>query len=391
MFNHEHYRVLSATAMIGQLSADEYRELSEHLRGCPSCRHVLGEYSYLVDTHLPRVNHVRWRVEANLVDPDPELCNRFLARARAVGIDLSNESVQPGPRFLFASPWWRWKWQFAVTVLAMLGLCGTWAMRRYQIVSRSSSEIADMATGATELNRKKITGSDSEAAIQGLQMQLSESRRRVAALLSQLKQAKSAGAQSANDDKEKENLVAELRAQNDMLSRQIAANLNDSTVRESRMEGIAASFERKTEDLEREHQLTAASNDVRQLMTARNLHVIDVREVEGGSKAANSFGRIFYSEGQFLIFYAFDLPDGKISQNKYTFQVWAETGLQSRKLGTFRVDAREQSRWVLKVDDPALLAGVYSVFVTADSQIDAPEPSGRKLLYAYIPGQLNRP
>jgi hypothetical protein len=48
--------------------------------------------------------------------------------------------------------------------------------------------------------------------------------------------------------------------------------------------------------------------DVRQLISARNLHILEVHDVDGGGKSARAFGRVFYAEGQTLIFYAFDLP-----------------------------------------------------------------------------------
>lgn len=138
----------------------------------------------------------------------------------------------------------------------------------------------------------------------------------------------------------------------------------------------------------------AVSKDVRQLMGARNLHIMDVHDVGGGGQAAKAFGRVFYAEGQSLIFYAFDLPSGKLSPAKYSFQGWGQREAKSqsaRNLGTFEVDDHEQGRWVLKVNNPALLAGIDSVFVTAELLDDAKTPRGKKLLYAYLVGQPNHP
>jgi hypothetical protein len=121
---------------------------------------------------------------------------------------------------------------------------------------------------------------------------------------------------------------------------------------------------------------------------------MDVHDMGGGGKDVRAFGRVFYAEGQSLIFYAFDLPNGKLSPAKYTFQAWGqrEAASQSaRNLGTFQVDDHEQRRWVLKVTDTVLLTGIDSVFVTAESLDVAKSPSGKKLLYAYIAGQPNHP
>jgi hypothetical protein len=95
-----------------------------------------------------------------------------------------------------------------------------------------------------------------------------------------------------------------------------------------------------------------------------------------------------------LVFYAFDLPSGRLTPAKYTFQAWGQRESVShsvRNLGTFAVDDHEQRRWVLKVNDPKLLKGIDSVFVTAEALGDAGEPRGKKLLYAYIVGEPNHP
>jgi hypothetical protein len=116
--------------------------------------------------------------------------------------------------------------------------------------------------------------------------------------------------------------------------------------------------------------------------------------VGDSGRAAKAFGRVFYAEGESLIFYAFDLPSGGLTPAKYTFQAWGQREaepLTVRNLGTFEVDDHEQRRWVLKIDDARLLKGIDSVFVTAESLRTTEAPRGKKLLYAYIGGQANHP
>ena len=62
-----------------------------------------------------------------------------------------------------------------------------------------------------------------------------------------------------------------------------------------------------TLDLER--QMAAAGQDVRELMAAKQLHVIDVRDADQNGQPGKAFGRIFLNEGKSLTFYAFDLND----------------------------------------------------------------------------------
>jgi hypothetical protein len=145
--------------------------------------------------------------------------------------------------------------------------------------------------------------------------------------------------------------------------------------------------------VERERQLTAAARDVRELMGARNLHIIDVADLDGQGKSKKSFGRVFYTEGKSLIFYAFDLSQ-KGSVSKVSFQAWGQsqsTSSRFKNLGVFYVDDQVQKRWVLRVDNPELLKSVELVFVTVEPSPGRDKPSGQKLLYAFLGTQANHP
>jgi len=142
-----------------------------------------------------------------------------------------------------------------------------------------------------------------------------------------------------------------------------------------------------------ERQLAAAGKDVRELMVARQLHVIDVRDNDRSGKPRKAFGRVFLAEGKSLTFYAFDLNEDGIFNAKRGFQVWAasETAKNSaRSLGLLHVDAKAPGRWVLRVENPDLVKEVSSVFVTAESAAGGKQPSGQKMLYAYL-GEPNHP
>jgi hypothetical protein len=59
-------------------------------------------------------------------------------------------------------------------------------------------------------------------------------------------------------------------------------------------------------------------------------------------------------------------------------------------LGVLHVDAKAAGRWVLKVENPELVNQISSVFVTVEPTAGGKQPSGQKMLYAYI-GQANHP
>jgi uncharacterized coiled-coil protein SlyX len=169
----------------------------------------------------------------------------------------------------------------------------------------------------------------------------------------------------------------------------------DATLVEQQMKinDLTSQLREKAALVERERQLSSVAKDVRELMGARNLHILDVFDVDGNGKSKKSFGRVFLVQGKSLIFYAFDLGD-RGNPAKVSFQAWGqldgrETG--AKNLGVFYVDDHAQQRWVLKVNDPAKLSAISSVFVTVEPLGGADRPTGKKLLYAYLGTQANHP
>ena len=145
--------------------------------------------------------------------------------------------------------------------------------------------------------------------------------------------------------------------------------------------------------LDVERQLTAEGKDIRELLAARQLHVIDVRDTDANGNPGKAFGRVILTEGKSLTFYAFDLNEIKGADTKRSFQVWAapDAGTNAASsLGFLRIDAKAQGRWVLKVDDPEIVKRLNSVFVTVEPAAGSKQASGQKLLYAYL-GQTDHP
>ena len=94
----------------------------------------------------------------------------------------------------------------------------------------------------------------------------------------------------------------------------------------------------QTEMLARERTLLEASRDIHELMGARNLHIVDVLDVDSKGKDQRAFGRIFYTEEKSLIFYAFDLGDRNAAKRNASFQVWGARGpaqTPAQSLGNF--------------------------------------------------------
>ena len=139
--------------------------------------------------------------------------------------------------------------------------------------------------------------------------------------------------------------------------------------------------------LDEERQLVATGSDIRELMAARQLQVIDVRDTDPNGNHSPAFGRVFLTEGESLTLYAFDLNEGRVINAKRSFQVWAVPEAEKsslRSLGFLHVDAKAQGRWVLRVDNLALVKEISSVCVTVERSAGGNQPSTQKMLYAYL-------
>lgn len=144
---------------------------------------------------------------------------------------------------------------------------------------------------------------------------------------------------------------------------------------------------------EKDRQLTALSSrlEVRDLITARNLHIVDVVNIEG-SQNRKPFGRVFFAQGKPLIFYAYDLSSARANQKFYVWGYREGSPNSTRSLGIFREDNEVDKRWVFKLDDTEILADIDSVCVTSEPMgMPHDEPKGKMLLNAYLGPLLTHP
>jgi predicted nucleic acid-binding Zn-ribbon protein len=131
----------------------------------------------------------------------------------------------------------------------------------------------------------------------------------------------------------------------------------------------------------------ASDRDIRELMGARQLYIADVVDVDQNGERRKPYGRVFYTKGKSLIFYAFDLDQQPGLRRASIFQAWAREGsdkAQPVSLGIFYVDSEANRRWALKASDPQVLAQINSVFVTVEPKGGSERPTGKPLLYAYL-------
>ncbi|MGA7794075.1 MAG: hypothetical protein WCA19_13635 [Candidatus Acidiferrales bacterium] len=180
---------------------------------------------------------------------------------------------------------------------------------------------------------------------------------------------------------------------------QSRADKNASDVAVAVQEAELRELRKKAADqeqlLRQQEEFARSGDDVRQLVVARNLHIIDVHDRDGNGQSQRAFGRIFYTEGKSLIFYAYDLADPRKVDAKVSFYVWGgRLGADKpvRNLGIFHNDDAKDGRWVLTFDDPHVLTQIDSVFVTVESaRKPVNTPEGRRILFAFLGDKPNHP
>ncbi len=107
-----------------------------------------------------------------------------------------------------------------------------------------------------------------------------------------------------------------------------------------------------------------------------------------------TFGRVFCTKGKSLIFYAYDLDAQPGLRNASSFRPWGRRGpdkQQAPNLGIFYEANVGKKRWVLKADDPKTLEDIDAVFVTVEPNGGSHNPSGKRLLFAYLRASPNHP
>ena len=113
-----------------------------------------------------------------------------------------------------------------------------------------------------------------------------------------------------------------LQAKLDSLERQSAEDSRRATEFEARVTDLTRLLRDREATLDQQRGLLDDDRDIRDLMGARDLYVAEVYDVERTGETKKPYGRVFYTKGKSLIFYAYDLEQETGVKNASTFQAW---------------------------------------------------------------------
>jgi hypothetical protein len=401
---HEQYEELCALAASGQASQGELDDLRSHLETCPNCRSAAYDFNRISAQGLSSLAAKRLHCKI-----PSGMTQRFLARARSEGIELSRDNlpsaVPPDRRVLFTSI------AVAAALIVVVSVLIVAKQKASTTASRVSLPVQETTVPslrAEDQNRpiddarlgQKLSSAQAEVTsmkdtIQSQRTELESARQATNDLDSRLKDAEQRSALSTAERSQREARIAELEAELEKARSDKNASDTAVTLEEAEVRELQKQLSDDAVALRQQQELAERGSDVRDLVVARNLHIIDVHDRDGNGKSQRAFGRIFYTEGKSLIFYAYDLADPRKLEAKVSFYVWGERlGAEKpiRSLGVFRNDDANDGRWVLTFDDPQVLAQINSVFVTVESSKKViKEPGGRRVLFAFLGDKPNHP
>ena len=178
------------------------------------------------------------------------------------------------------------------------------------------------------------------------------------------------------------------------LERERSAYVIHTASLEKSLADLSRSLEERERETADQQDLLAKDRDIRELMAARDLVITEVYDVARTGKTEKAFGRVFYTRGKSLVFYAYDLNEQPGLHEASAYQAWGSRGkdeAQAFNLGMFYEDNVAKKRWVVKFSDKKKLDQIDTVFVTVEPHGGSERPTGKPLLYAYLKVTPNHP
>ena len=431
---HDEFLELCAVSTSGQLTEEDQRRLQEHLAVCSSCREALQQYEAIIRHAIPAMaaEETPENLEAgprwSEKQAESALFERIAREEGGGGIER-NGPIPPhretsARRVLSpeSAAAWRSVWTLyaaGILLFVALGVCA------YQVGIRRGANVSNIspprpdAQSLTSL-AEKLSDASHEREVARAQVEqrdklVADLRRQLEQQLAKMDQMKAAQEQSdvalRNADAGRQELIqkqteaeqkfnaAQLSAQAlqtklDSIAEQPSQDAKRAATLDARVNELTNLLRQRDATVDQQQELLAHDRDIRELMGARDLYVAEVYDVARTGATQKPYGRVFYTKGKSLIFYAYDLDQQTVAKKASTFQVWGQRGPEREQafpLGIFYEDNASKKRWVLKLDDPKLLAQIDAVFVTIEPNGGSRKPSGKPLLFAYLRVDPNHP
>jgi hypothetical protein len=414
----DYFIELCALSTTDALTPEQRRQLELHLSVCASCRKIKDQYDAVIATTLPAMA-AEFAREAD----DQSSDSWSIERAEALLMDrIDRENIvpeKPAAPSVQASRWRGLPWPYAgaaVFIAASL-FAGYWIgvlkersfrMPPAPVTSNIDAvhlQLNDSGRVPSTVHQERELQSDKTTE---LHRQLLASSLEVDQLKEQLKKSQddlaertSALDRNAQDRTELEQKLTLAQSNTQTLQDKLNAATNQAAQRDTespalqaQVTELTAAMREKDLQIAQHEELLAHDRDIRNLIGARDLYIAEIYDVAKTGKTQKPFGRVFYTKGKSLVFYAYDLDQQPGVKLASTFQAWGRRGIDQQhdiNLGIFYQDDQNKKRWVLKSSDPTTLAQIDAVFVTVEPHGESSKPTGKPLLFTYLRLTPNHP
>jgi hypothetical protein len=429
--SHEEFLELCALATSGNLNEAEGKKLREHLLGCSECREAIKDFDAVVDQMIPELTP-ELSGDAPL-DPSfsQENAESSFHKRLAEEKDRERHGVEAGSSFSpLVARWSRAfrphfdRYEIWLPMLSSAVLCVTLVILGYRtgrnhgiewarLEERNKPAVQTASVDAHDASQPNAEVQDAELAARDAS--LANLRREIAQKSSELEKLKALASsqqlalRTSTDDKngvteERDRLQQRVSASEEML-RATQARLNnlerersEYVIRTASLESRIAELSNSLDERERltteQQDLLAKDHDIRELIGARDLYITEIFDVARNGDTRKAAGRVFFTKGKSLIFYAYDLKESPGVKDASTFEAWGQRGSewrQASKLGIFYEDNASKRRWVVKSNDRRTLDQIDAVFITVEPNGGSERPTAKPLLFAYLKVAPNHP
>lgn len=417
---------LCCKSVTGDLSREESIHLERHLRECGECRDLIKEFERLMFFDLPAVAALRLKDELpeSVEAPSEEkLLARFNQKLRTEQ-EMVEQSAPTLSGVTFAPcpiPISKRIRQFANLAIPLLactaaGFGFAYLELRWHpptpVVVKPGVAASAQDSLKRDLDEWKSRAISAERQAAESDQKLHESNKLLRQSSMELSQLSGANHELTATDEE---LHTQLEQQRTSLSARIAelelvrSSLKEETAAKEDFQRqlleIDARVERQKTELAHLEQVAATvpsrlpvaeheieTSEAKEILGARDLHIVDVYDIDNAGKASRVYGRVYLVNHNLLVFYAFDLPN--TGHRAVAFQAWGFRQPNSgtaESLGLFAMDNAKLNRWTLRVSDPQVLSRIDTLFVTIEPPGGSQSPRGTRLLLASLAGPPNHP
>src|SRR5207302_1687260 len=106
------------------------------------------------------------------------------------------------------------------------------------------------------------------------------------------------------------------------LAQQSTQDAAHAKASEAKVSDLTHQLQEQQAAVEQRDELLAHDRDIRDVIGARDLYIAEICDVAGTCETKKPYGRVFYTRGKSLIFYAYDLDQQTEVKRASTFQAW---------------------------------------------------------------------